>query len=70
MEISDIVNIFLIIFAVTMFFIIISLKYKDSTQQQFVEEEYTGNAKNPQQLSEPNDDALNELNKLLEKNQL
>ena len=67
MEISEVVNIFLLLFAVTMFIYLISLKIKNNNLEKNVEEEYSGTAKNPDKLADPSDDALNELEKLLEK---
>ena len=67
MEISEVVNIFLLLFAVTMFIYLISLKIKNNNLEKYVEEEYSGAAKNPDKLADPSDDALNELEKLLEK---
>ncbi len=67
METSDVVNIFLLLFAVTMFIYLISLKIKNNNLEKYVEEEYSGAAKNPDKLADPSDDALNELEKLLEK---
>ena len=67
METSDVVNIFLLLFAVTMFTYLISLKIKNNNLEKYVEEEYSGAAKNPDKLADPSDDALNELEKLLEK---
>ena len=67
METSDVVNIFLLLFAVTMFTYLISLKIKNNNLEKNVEEEYSGAAKNPDKLADPSDDALNELEKLLEK---
>ena len=67
METSDVVNIFLLLFAVTMFIYLISLKIKNNNLEKNVEEEYSGAAKNPDKLADPSDDALNELEKLLEK---
>ena len=67
METSDVVNIFLLLFAVTMFIYLISLKIKNNNLEKYVEDEYNGAAKNPDKLADPSDDALNELEKLLEK---
>lgn len=67
METSDVVNIFLLLFAVTMFTYLISLKIKNNNLEKYVEDEYSGAAKNPDKLANPSDDALNELEKLLEK---
>ena len=67
MEISEVVNIFLVLFAVTMFIYLISLKIKNNNLEKNVEEEYSGAAKNPDKLADPSDDALNELERLLEK---
>jgi len=67
METSDVVNIFLLLFAVTMFTYLISLKIKNNNLEEYVEDEYSGAAKNPDKLADPSDDALNELEKLLEK---
>ena len=67
METSDVVNIFLLLFAVTMFIYLISLKIKNNNLEKNVEEEYSGAAKNPDKLADPSGDALNELEKLLEK---
>ena len=67
METSDVVNIFLLLFAVTMFTYLISLKIKNNHLEKYVEEEYSGAAKNPDKLADPSDDALNELEKLLDK---
>jgi len=67
METSDVVNIFLLLFAATMFTYLISLKIKNNNLEKYVEDEYSGAAKNPDKLADPSDDALNELEKLLEK---
>ena len=67
METSDVVNIFLLLFAVTMFTYLISLKIKNNNLEKYVEDEYSGAAKNPDKLANPSDDALNELEKLLDK---
>ena len=67
METSDVVNIFLLLFAVTMFTYLISLNIKNNNLEKYVEDEYSGAAKNPDKLANPSDDALNELEKLLEK---
>ena len=67
METSDVVNIFLLLFAVTMFIYLISLKIKNNNLEKNVEEEYSGDAKNPDKLADPSGDALNELERLLEK---
>jgi hypothetical protein len=67
METSDIVNIFLLLFAITMFIYLISLKIKNNNLEKYVNEDYSGAAKNPDELANPSDDALNELEKLLEK---
>ena len=67
METSDVVNIFLLLFAVTMFTYLISLKIKNNNLEKYVEDEYSGAAKNPDKLADPSDDALNELERLLEK---
>ena len=67
METSDVVNIFLLLFAVTMFIYLISLKIKNNNLEKYVEDEYSGAAKNPDKLADPSDDALNELERLLEK---
>ena len=67
METSDVVNIFLLLFAVTMFIYLISLKIKNNNLEKYVEDEYSGAAKNPDKLANPSDDALNELERLLEK---
>jgi len=48
-----------------MFFYIISFKSKNATLEESIDEEYTGAAKNPDKLAEPNDEALNEFDKLL-----
>ncbi|MCH1524537.1 MAG: hypothetical protein L7S41_05270 [Candidatus Thalassarchaeaceae archaeon] len=55
------------LFAVTMFTYLISLKIKNNNLEKYVEDEYSGAAKNPDKLADPSDDALNELEKLLEK---
>ena len=67
METSDIVNILLLLFAVTMFIYLISFKIKNNNLEKYVEEEYSGAAKNPDKLADPSEDALNELEKLLNK---
>jgi|TARA_B100001996_G_C18609131_1_gene572995 hypothetical protein len=66
MEISTIVNFFLALMAILILIFIISLKIKDKND--FEEIDYTGHAKNPEILAEPNEEALNELDKLLGKN--
>jgi hypothetical protein len=66
MEISSIVNFFLALMAILILIFIISLKIKDKND--FEEIDYTGHAKNPEILAEPNEEALNELDKLLGKN--
>jgi hypothetical protein len=65
MNLSFIVNSLLIIIAILMFFYIISFKSKNATLEESIDEEYTGAAKNPDKLAEPNDEALNEFDKLL-----
>ena len=67
METSDRVNILLLLFAVTMFIYLISFKIKNNNLEKYVEEEYSGAAKNPDKLADPSEDALNELEKLLNK---
>ena len=67
METSDVVNIFLLLLAIIMFIYLISFKNKNNNLEKYVEEEYSGAAKNPDKFSDPSDDALNELEKLLEK---
>jgi|TARA_B110000438_G_scaffold23755_1_gene21812 hypothetical protein len=67
METSDVVNIFLLLLAIIMFIYLISFKNKNNNLEKYVEEEYSGAAKNPDKLADPSDDALNELEKLLEK---
>ncbi len=52
--------------AILILIFIISLKIKDKND--FEEIDYTGHAKNPEILAEPNEEALNELDKLLGKN--
>ncbi len=68
MEISQIVNAFLLFFALSMFFYLISLKLRNDSSEEYIEEEYSGLAKNPAKLAEPSEDALDELDKLLQKN--
>tara|TARA_B110000003_G_scaffold264615_1_gene289577 strand:+ start:1935 stop:2144 length:210 start_codon:yes stop_codon:yes gene_type:complete len=67
MEIMNVANIFLLLFAVTMFIYLISLKIKNNNLEKYVEEEYSGAAKKPEILADPSEEALNELEKLLEK---
>lgn len=68
MEISQIVNALLLFFALSMFFYLISLKLRNDSSEGYIEEEYNGLAKNPAKLAEPSEDALDELDKLLQKN--
>jgi|Marorgknorr_s2lv_1036017.scaffolds.fasta_scaffold00022_29 hypothetical protein len=65
MEISRIFNIILIFFAISMLYYLFTFKLKDTNSIINIEEEYTGAAKNPDELSEPNEDALRELERLL-----
>jgi len=58
----------LIFIAVSMLYYLLTLKLKDTNTPIYIEEEYTGAAKNPDELSEPNEDALRELDKLLDTN--
>ena len=46
---------------------LISQQIKNNNLEKYVEDEYRGAAKNPDKLADPSDDALNELEKLLEK---
>ena len=68
MEISRIINIFLIFVAVSMSYYLLTLKLKNINSPISIEEDYSGAAKNPGGLSEPNEDALRELDELLDKN--
>ena len=65
MEISRIFNIILIFFAISMLYYLFTFKLKDTNSIINIEEEYTGAAKNPDELSEHNEDALRELERLL-----
>ncbi|MDB3871134.1 hypothetical protein OAH71_01270 [Euryarchaeota archaeon] len=66
MDLSVVVNFILIIIAILMLFYIISSRSKNIILEESIVEEYTGAAKNPNKLAEPNDEALNEFDKLLE----
>ncbi len=64
MDISIIVNTFLALLAILIFIFMIRLKIKDNGNLE--ETDYTGYAKHPEILAEPNEEALNELDKLLD----
>jgi hypothetical protein len=64
MEISRIINMFLVFIAVSMSYYLLTLKLKNINSPISIEEDYSGAAKSP----EPNEDALRELDELLDKN--
>ena len=56
MDLSVVVNFILIIIAILMLFYIISSRSKNIILEESIVEEYTGAAKNPNKLDEPNDE--------------
>ena len=65
MSIDIIVGIFLIIFAMLMFYYLIISKLVRGDKISNTDEQYSGSAKQPEKLSEPSDDAIKELDKLI-----
>ena len=65
MSIDIIVGIFLIIFAMLMFYYLIISKLVRDDKISNTDEQYSGSAKQPEKLSEPSDDAIKELEKLI-----
>ena len=59
---------FLVFLAVSMSYYLLTLKLKNINSPISIEEDYSGAAKSPEELSEPNEDALRELDELLDKN--
>ena len=67
MSIDIIVGIFLIIIAILMSYYLIVTKLVRSDNISETDKLYSGSAKQPEKLSEPSDDAIKELEKLIEK---
>ena len=65
MSIDIIVGIFLIIIAILMSYYLIISKLVRRDKISNVDEQYSGSAKQPEKLSEPSDDAIKELEKLI-----
>ena len=65
MSIDIIVGIFLIIIAILMAYYLIISKLVRRDKISNDDEQYSGSAKQPEKLSEPNDDAIKELEKLI-----
>ena len=67
MSIDILVAIFLIIIALLMSYYLIVTKLVRSDNISETDKQYSGSAKQPEKLSEPSDDAIKELEKLIEK---
>ena len=67
MSIDIIVGVFLIIIAMLMSYYLIVNKLVRGDKISNTDEQYSGSAKQPEKLSEPSDDAIKELEKLIEK---
>jgi hypothetical protein len=65
MSIDIIVGIFLIIIAILMSYYLIMTKLLRGDKISNADEQYSGSAKEPDKLSEPSDDAIKELEKLI-----
>ena len=65
MSIDIIVGIFLIIIAILMSYYLIISKLVRRDKISNNDEQYSGSAKQPEKLSEPSDDAIKELEKLI-----
>jgi len=65
MSIDIIVGIFLIIIAILMSYYLIMTKLVRGDKISNAVEQYSGSAKEPDKLSEPSDDAIKELEKLI-----
>lgn len=65
MSIDIIVGIFLIIIAILMSYYLIISKLVRRDKISNDDEQYSGSAKQPEKLSEPSDDAIRELEKLI-----
>jgi hypothetical protein len=65
MSIDIIVGIFLIIIAILMSYYLIISKLVRRDKISNDDEQYSGSAKQPEKLSEPSDDAIKELEKLI-----
>ena len=67
MSIDILVGFFLISIALLMSYYLIVSKLMRSDNISNIEKHYSGSAKQPEKLSEPSDDAIKELEKLIEK---
>ena len=65
MSIDIIVGFFLIIIAILMSYYLIMTKLVRGDKISNADEQYSGSAKEPEKLSEPSDDAIKELEKLI-----
>jgi len=65
MSIDIIVGFFLIIIAILMSYYLIMTKLVRGDKISNADEQYSGSAKEPDKLSEPSDDAIKELEKLI-----
>ena len=65
MSIDIIVGFFLIIIAILMSYYLIMTKLLRGDKISNADEQYSGSAKEPEKLSEPSDDAIKELEKLI-----
>ncbi|MAD72409.1 MAG: hypothetical protein CL973_01265 [Euryarchaeota archaeon] len=65
MSVDIIVGIFLIIIAILMSYYLIISKLVRRDKISNNDEQYSGSAKQPEKLSEPSDDAIKELEKLI-----
>ena len=65
MSIDIIVGIFLIIIAILMYYYLSISKLVRRDKISNDDEQYSGSAKQPEKLSEPSDDAIKELEKLI-----
>ena len=67
MSVEILVGFFLILIALLMFYYLIVSKLMRSDNTSNIDKQYSGSAKQPDKLSEPSDDAIKELEKLIEK---
>tara|TARA_B110000008_G_scaffold217936_1_gene217633 strand:- start:293 stop:502 length:210 start_codon:yes stop_codon:yes gene_type:complete len=67
MSIDILVGFFLILIASLMSYYLISSKLMRSDNISNIDKQYSGSAKQPEKLSEPSDEAIKELEKLIEK---
>ena len=67
MSIDILVGFFLVLIASLMSYYLISSKLMRSDNISNIDKQYSGSAKQPEKLSEPSDEAIKELEKLIEK---